>query len=65
MMNVLRLLRAACLFAGLLATARSAEIELTLQTREAATGRIVLTPERVDPKRVGVIAVDVWNFHWC
>lgn len=65
MMNVLRFLRAACLFAGLLATARSAEIELTLQTREAATGRIVLTPERVDPKRVGVIAVDVWNFHWC
>ncbi len=46
-------------------TARSAEIELTLQTRDPATGQVVLAPERVDPKRVGVIAVDVWNFHWC
>jgi len=46
-------------------TLRGAEIELTLQTRDPATGKIVLTPERVDPKRVGVIAVDVWNFHWC
>ena len=46
-------------------TLRAAEIELTLQTRDPATGKIVLTPERVDPKRVGVIAVDVWNFHWC
>src|SRR5438132_2569600 len=44
---------------------RAAEIELTLQTRDPATGKIVLTPEKVDPKRVGVIAVDVWNFHWC
>ncbi len=43
----------------------AAEIELTLQTRDAATGRIVLNQEKVDPKRVGVIAVDVWNFHWC
>ncbi len=44
---------------------RAAEIELTLQTRDPATGKIVLTAEKVDPKRVGVIAVDVWNFHWC
>lgn len=40
-------------------------IELTLQTRNPASGAIVLTRERVDPKHVGVIAVDVWNFHWC
>jgi hypothetical protein len=44
---------------------RAAEIELTLQTRDSATGKIVLTTETVDTKRVGVIAVDVWNFHWC
>lgn len=50
---------------ALLATACAAEIELTLQTRDPATGRVILTQERVDPARVGVIAVDVWNFHWC
>ncbi len=43
----------------------AAEIELTLQTRDPATGRIVLMKEKVDPKRIGVIAVDVWNYHWC
>ena len=41
------------------------EMELTLQTRDPATGCIQLTTEKVDPKQVGVIAVDVWNFHWC
>lgn len=45
--------------------ARAAEIELTLQTRDPVTGKILLTNQKVDPKRVGVIAVDVWNFHWC
>lgn len=43
----------------------AAEIELTLQTRDPATGRIELASERVDPRHVGVVAVDVWNFHWC
>jgi len=43
----------------------AAEMELTLQTRDPATGKIVLAKEKVDPARVGVIAVDVWNFHWC
>ena len=60
-----------CLLAGLtvplllIARVRAEEIELTLQTRDPATGKIVLTAEKVNPKRVGVIAVDVWNFHWC
>lgn len=45
--------------------AGAAEIELTLQTRDPATGTIVLQSEKVDPTRVGVIAVDVWNYHWC
>jgi len=40
-------------------------IELTLQTREAASGQIVETREEIDPRRIGVIAVDVWNYHWC
>jgi hypothetical protein len=41
------------------------EIELTLQTRDPGTGQIILTSEKVDAPRVGVIAVDVWNYHWC
>lgn len=44
---------------------KATEIALTLQTREPATGTIQWTAERVDPHRVGVIAVDVWNYHWC
>ena len=46
-------------------TVHAAEMELTLQTRELATGNTVLGTEKVDPSRVGVIAVDVWNYHWC
>ncbi len=45
--------------------ANGAETALTLQTRELDSGRIVLATEQIDPARVGVIAVDVWNFHWC
>lgn len=33
--------------------------------RDPATGQIRTATEKVDPRRVGVIAVDVWNFHWC
>jgi hypothetical protein len=55
------------LFYSLLAIAQAgaAEIELTLQTRDPVTGKVILTAEKVDPRHVGVIAVDVWNFHWC
>lgn len=41
------------------------EIEFTLQTRDPQTGKEILTKERVDSRKIGVIAVDVWNFHWC
>jgi hypothetical protein len=43
----------------------ASEIELTLRSRDPATGQIVLHDEKVDPGKVGVIAVDVWNYHWC
>jgi hypothetical protein len=43
----------------------AAEIELSLQTRDPVSGEIRTSRESVDPRRVGVIAVDVWNFHWC
>src|ERR1035441_4109309 len=39
-------------------------IELLLQTRDQK-GRICTTEERVDPKKVGIIAVDCWHYHWC
>jgi len=53
--------------AGLASTAALSADALTLdlQRREAATGSIVMETEEVDPARIGVIAVDVWNFHWC
>ncbi len=40
-------------------------IEFELQTRDPSTGAIKITREKVDPSRIGVIAVDVWNYHWC
>jgi nicotinamidase-related amidase len=40
-------------------------LTLELQRRDPATGAITIETETVDPKRVGVIAVDVWNYHWC
>ncbi len=40
-------------------------LTLELQRRDPVTGEITLQNETVDPHRVGVIAVDVWNFHWC
>ncbi len=40
-------------------------LTLDLQRRDPGTGAITVQKEEVDPKRVGVIAVDVWNFHWC
>ncbi len=40
-------------------------LTLDLQRRDPGTGAITLQKEEVDPKRVGVIAVDVWNYHWC
>jgi hypothetical protein len=41
------------------------QVTFDLQTRDPATGKIVTTRETVDPSKVGVIAVDVWNYHWC
>ena len=57
---------AACLaLAGVLLPAPAQSLTLELQRRDPVTGAITLQKEEVDPKRVGVIAVDVWNFHWC
>jgi hypothetical protein len=40
-------------------------VEFDLQRRDPATGAIAITRERVESARVGVVVVDMWNFHWC
>jgi nicotinamidase-related amidase len=40
-------------------------IELELQRRDPGTGEIRITPEKVDPAKVGIVVIDMWNFHWC
>jgi nicotinamidase-related amidase len=47
-----------------LPVACGAEIELPLRTRDL-DGRSVTRPEKVDPAKVGIVVVDMWNFHWC
>jgi len=44
---------------------KSQVIELTLQRRDPATGKITIRKEKVDAAKVGVVIVDMWNFHWC
>lgn len=48
-----------------MAGARVHALSLDSQTRDPVSGAIRVTTEEVDPRRIGVIAVDVWNFHWC
>src|SRR4029077_20439168 len=39
-------------------------IDLALQRRDR-DGKPRVTTERVDPRKIGIIAMDVWNYHWC
>lgn len=45
--------------------AHAEDIQFTLRTRDPQTGKTLVSTEKVDPKRIGIVAVDVWNFHWC
>jgi hypothetical protein len=40
------------------------EITLSLRTRDAS-GTPSVRRENVDPAKVGIVVVDMWNFHWC
>jgi hypothetical protein len=40
-------------------------IVLNCQTRDAATGKILVTPTGIDPTQTAIIIVDMWNSHWC
>lgn len=48
-----------------LTTVLPADLTLTLQSRDSASGAIKHSSETIDPRKIGVIAVDVWNYHWC
>ncbi len=58
-----KLLLLALLFLIILQNSKA--LDLQLQSRDPETGAIQIVTEKVDPNKVGVIAVDVWNFHWC
>lgn len=40
-------------------------IQLTAQTRDPKTDKLQTAPLKLDPKKVAVIIVDPWNYHWC
>lgn len=39
-------------------------LTLSLQSR-GADDKPAVRKETVDPRRVGIVVVDVWNYHWC
>ena len=41
------------------------EITLSLRIRDAKTGQVVIKPLKIDPRKVGIVIVDAWNYHWC
>ena len=43
----------------------SREITLDLRVRDAKTGQAVIKPLKIDPRKVGIVIVDPWNYHWC
>jgi len=40
-------------------------LELALQRRDPKTGEVVVTKRKLDPETIGIVVVDLWNFHWC
>jgi hypothetical protein len=39
-------------------------MELSLQSRDPG-GHVRVEQEKISPARVGVVVVDMWNYHWC
>ena len=61
--------RSSCVFLMLacipLAGGAGAAIDLTLQTRARETGEIVASKESVDPTKIGIVIIDMWNTNDC
>lgn len=55
----------ACVFADNPSPSPSKSVEFALQRRDAVTGRAEITREALDPARVGIVVIDMWNWHWC
>jgi hypothetical protein len=55
------LVAAACIRPGFAGPA----ISLTLQTRAPQTSQVLATDERIDPTKIGVVIVDMWNTNDC
>ena len=41
------------------------EITLSLHLRDSKTNQPVVKPLTIDPRKVGIVIVDPWNYHWC
>jgi nicotinamidase-related amidase len=40
-------------------------IELPLRSRDPNTGQPRVETLKLDPARIGIIVMDMWNYHWC
>lgn len=40
-------------------------VPLKLQSRDPLTGQILETSRALDSRRVGVVVMDMWSYHWC
>jgi nicotinamidase-related amidase len=44
---------------------RPRQIVLHLRRRDARTGEAEIIDEPISPAKIGIIVVDVWDYHWC
>ena len=40
-------------------------LTLALRTRDAKGNELKIAPLTVDPRKTGIVIVDMWNYHWC
>ena len=53
------------LIAPVAAQSPPGEITLSPRIRDAMTGQVDIKPLKIDPRKVGIIIIDPWNYHWC
>jgi nicotinamidase-related amidase len=41
------------------------EIVLPLRRRDPKAGEVQLSSEHVAPSQIGIVVIDMWNYHWC
>jgi nicotinamidase-related amidase len=61
---ILSAVAALCMAFAFVGACSGAEIALSLQTR-GPDGRIAVERTTIEPSRVGIVVVDMWNYHWC